>query len=168
VLLRRGVVSGGKVSPCQDRVSPSQGEGTRRLLRASHLRYGRFSLGLSSEWLLFKSFSHQNSKYTYCFLKPGQSVQRLVCELDDWSIEIRLLARTRDSSLLFSIQTGLGTHPLSYAMDNGILLSGDKVAGAWSWPLRSTPEVKNAWCHTPTLPPLHITVLIMRRDNFTF
>lgn len=54
VLLRRGVVSGGKVSACQDRVSPSEGEGTRRLLWTSHLRYGRILLDLTNELLLFK------------------------------------------------------------------------------------------------------------------
>lgn len=56
VLLWRGVVSGGKVSACQDWVSPSEGEGTRRLLRASHLRYVSIPLGVSSGLLLFKIF----------------------------------------------------------------------------------------------------------------
>lgn len=74
VLLRRGVVSGGTVSACEDRVSPAQGEGTRRLLRASRLRYGRIPPGLPNVLLLFKIFPA--TKFCMHQLFP-QSVQRL-------------------------------------------------------------------------------------------
>jgi hypothetical protein len=132
VLLRRGVVPGGKVSACQDRMSPPQGEGPRRLLRASHLRYGTISLGLPNELRLFKISPRNKILYTPIFFPSRNiSVGTETILFTRRLIDPGSIAGTgSDFSLLFSIQTGPGTHSPFSDMSKGILLSWDKVAGA--------------------------------------
>jgi hypothetical protein len=43
-------------------------------------------------------------------------------------------------SLHHFLQTGSGAHPASYPMGTGSSFPGDKVAGAWTWPLTSSPS----------------------------
>jgi hypothetical protein len=48
-----------------------------------------------------------------------------------------ILGRGREYSLRHRIQTGSGARPASYPMRTRDYFTGDKTAGAWSWPLTS-------------------------------
>jgi len=53
-------------------------------------------------------------------------------------------------SLHQRVQGGSGAHSASYPMDIGGSFPGSKAAGAWSRPLPSSVETKNAWSYTST------------------
>jgi hypothetical protein len=54
--------------------------------------------------------------------------------MDDRGGGVRI-AVDQECSLLHSVQTGSEAHPASYPMGTGRSSPGDKVAGAWNWPL---------------------------------
>jgi len=60
--------------------------------------------------------------------------------MDDWGL---IAGRNKDYSF---------RHQVSYTMDNGSCIPGEKAACTWKWPPLSSDEVKNAWSFTTTLP----------------
>jgi hypothetical protein len=55
--------------------------------------------------------------------------------LDDRGSRVRFPAGSGNFSLHHRVQNGTGAHPASYPMGTRGPFSGDKAAGAWSWPL---------------------------------
>jgi hypothetical protein len=49
--------------------------------------------------------------------------------------EVGVPAGAGNFSLRHRVQNASGAHPASYPMGTGGSFSGDKAAGAWSWPL---------------------------------
>jgi hypothetical protein len=76
-----------------------------------------------------------------------------------WS-GVRGPAGAGNFSLHHRVQTGSRIQPASYPMGTRGSFPGSKTAGAWSWPITSSAEVKNAWSYTsaPTVR-LHGVVL---------
>jgi hypothetical protein len=64
--------------------------------------------------------------------RTAQSVCRLHYGLDDRGAEVRFPVEVKGFSLLRNVKTSSRAHPASYTM-----VSGDKAARAWSWPLTS-------------------------------
>jgi hypothetical protein len=63
-----------------------------------------------------------------------------------------------------------GANPASYPMGIRGSLPGGKAAGAWSWPLPPSAEVKEwveLYLHSPNTP-LWRGAQLKHRDNFTF
>jgi hypothetical protein len=61
-----------------------------------------------------------------------------------WTTGLRFPTGPRECSLLHSVKTGSGAHLASYPLGTGGYFSGNKTAGACSWPLTpSSAQVKN-------------------------
>jgi hypothetical protein len=90
--------------------------------------------------------------------------------LDDRGFRVRFPAGAGSFSLHHRVQNGSGAHPASYQMGTGDSFPRDKAAGAWSWPLTSSAEVKEwmeLYLHSPNTPSWRGAQL-KHRDNFTF
>jgi hypothetical protein len=88
--------------------------------------------------------------------------------LDDRGSMVWFPTGAGNFSLHHRVQNGSGAHQASYPMGTGGSFPGSKAAGAWSWPLPSIAEVKNAWSYTST--PQYVFMewcLVKHRDNFT-
>jgi hypothetical protein len=70
--------------------------------------------------------------------------------LNDQGSRIRFPVRAGNFSLHHRVQNGSRAHPVSYPMGTKGSFRGVKATGAWSWPLPSSAEVKNAWSYTST------------------
>jgi hypothetical protein len=75
--------------------------------------------------------------------------------LAGWS-GVRVPARDGNFSLHHRVQNGSGAHPASYPVDTRGSFSGDKAAGAWSWPLTSiccrVQECMELYLHSSNTP----------------
>jgi hypothetical protein len=110
-------------------------------------------LGSYSEWQLLFLTSNVHTAAMFLLLKPCLEMSgkfpvlhnlaksrdssvgiALGYGLDDQGSRVRFQAGAGNFSL-HRVQNGSGTHPASYPM--GTRGSGDKAAGAWSWPLTS-------------------------------
>jgi hypothetical protein len=71
----------------------------------------------------------------------------------------------KEFALLHSVRTGSGAHRASYRMG-----TGGKAAGAWSWPLTFSAEVKKGGAvpQFPHMSSWYIPWLIKYRGTFTF
>jgi hypothetical protein len=73
--------------------------------------------------------------------------------LDDRDSRVRFPAGTGNFSLHHRVQNGSGTHPASYPVGTRGFFPGGKAAGAWSWPLPSSAEIKECvelYPHSPS------------------
>jgi hypothetical protein len=84
--------------------------------------------------------------------KSSDSSVRIALEygLDDRGSRFRFPAGTGNFFLHHRVPNGSGAHPASYPMGTRGSFPRGKAAGAWSWPLPSSVEVKNAWSYTST------------------
>jgi hypothetical protein len=90
-------------------------------------------------------------------------------ELEDRGSRVRFPARAGNFSLHHRIQNASGAHPASYPIGTSSSFLGGIVAGAWSWPLPSSAEVKEwveQYFHSPYTRPWHGAQL-KHRDNLT-
>jgi hypothetical protein len=90
--------------------------------------------------------------------------------LDDRGSRVRFLAGTGNFSLHHRVQNGSGAHPACYPMRTRGCFPGGKAAGAWSWPVPSSAEVKEwveLYLHFPSTPSWRGAQL-KHRDNVTF
>jgi hypothetical protein len=72
--------------------------------------------------------------------------------LDDRGSRVRFPTGSGNFSLHHRVQNGSGTHPATYPMGTRGSFPGGKAAGAWSWPLTSSAEVKECvelYLHSP-------------------
>jgi hypothetical protein len=92
--------------------------------------------------------------------------------------QVWFMAQTGIFPLCHCVQSGSGVHPASFPMGTRCSFPGDKVAGAWNWPLTTySTKDKNAWSYNST-PSIHLHcvvissclhgVMLKHRDNFTF
>ena len=81
-------------------------------------------------------------------LVPAGS-QTMIIQSSDCSLNARpsALFGWHDVNCTFyhRCKTGTGTHPVYKTVGDGCSFFWGKVARAWSWPLCSSAEVKNAW-----------------------
>jgi hypothetical protein len=111
---------------CQEEKCPHVKTGCRRLKEKEHGVCCGLVICGTVESL---SVSAATKFYVHLMFSPAgisQSVQRPYWTTDN----LGSIAGTGKDFSLLSIQTGPETHPLSSAMGNGIILPGDKVAGA--------------------------------------
>jgi hypothetical protein len=72
---------------------------------------------------------------TYLYRRRDSSVGIATSlKLDDLD---SIPGKVTDFSVIHNVQNGSGNHPASYPMGTWGSVSGDKAAGAWSWPLTS-------------------------------
>jgi hypothetical protein len=78
--------------------------------------------------------------------------------------------RANDFSLLYSVQTGSGTHPVASLMGTDTHYSGIQwPKGEVDRSSQSSTEVKNAWSYTSTsIPPDVLTAWCSNMENVTF
>jgi hypothetical protein len=83
-------------------------------------------------------------------------------ELHDLGSRVRFPAGTGNFSLHHGAQNGSGAHPTSYPMGTRGSFPGGKAAGAWSWPLTSTPQYTfMAWCSVKAQGQLHLHLYLL-------
>jgi hypothetical protein len=74
----------------------------------------------------------------------------------------------RDFCLLHSIQTGSGSHPVSYPMSTMDSFRGGKAAGTWSWELTSIQYRGLEWWNYNSTPPyVFITLFYLTNSRIT-
>jgi hypothetical protein len=104
----------------------------------------------SSEWPYPSGFP---TKILYAFLISVSGVS-LGYRLDDRGVRVPVGAG--NSSPHHRVQTGSGAHAASYPIGTRGSFSGEKAAGAWSWPLTSIyyrgQECVDLYLHSPSTP----------------
>jgi hypothetical protein len=96
------------------------------------------NVGASTSTTLRASTACYSDRFTCSSLWISRD--RSVAIVTGYNLQARVRFPTgeRDFSLLHSVHTGSGAHPVSYIVGTGSSFHSGKAAGAWSWSLTST------------------------------
>jgi hypothetical protein len=86
----------------------------------------------------------------------------------DWTTGVWIPPGARTFSLRHRVQIDTGARQNSYAIGMGAISPGGKAAGAWSWPLPPSAEVKNTRSYVSTSQYAFMAwCLVKHRDSLT-